>query len=490
MRALDLTRRQPAWLSVAVVLAFWAIIYLPGLGTLEIKGEEGRRILPAVRMLQTGDYIVPYVGSDPYFTKPPLVNWLVAASFRGFGMRNEWTARLPSALAVLAVALAFAIVARRSLGANGSLAAALIWLTNLGIIEKGRLIEIEALYVSLAGLGFICWLSWWQERRSPWLTWTLPWIFLGLGMLAKGPLHLLFFYAVVVAILYRERAMRNLFHPAHFVGLALMLAIFAAWAIPCLQTMQAENVAHTWQRQFSGRLSGEDFKLSGWVMNIPRGLAYFLPWTLLLGWAAVRRPAFASERTAQIASGLAWGIALSFLVISILPGALPRYTMPLLAPAAWLVALLLTAQRWELPAWLRWNKPAVLPPELRLPAMLAFLACFAIALYTFAIMPLRQQRAKIRPIAHQINAIVPAAEPLFAVDPDYQPALFYVREPIVYLPRLSDVPADARYLLIQPQQEQEAVASMQWQPRTGRPILRLDDYRKKQLILLEIRAGN
>ena len=127
------------------------------------------------------------------------------ASFKLFGHRNEWTARLPSVLCVLAVALAFITVARASLGANGSLIAALIWMANFGMIEKGRLIEIEALYVSLFGLALICWLSWWQQRRSVWLTWTVPWIFLGLGLLAKGPLHLFFFYAVVIAVLYRER---------------------------------------------------------------------------------------------------------------------------------------------------------------------------------------------------------------------------------------------------------------------------------------------
>ena len=67
-------------------------------------------------MLETGNYIVPEVGGKPYFRKPPLVNWLVAASFKFFGVRNEWTARLPSALSVLAVALAFVTVARASLG--------------------------------------------------------------------------------------------------------------------------------------------------------------------------------------------------------------------------------------------------------------------------------------------------------------------------------------------------------------------------------------
>ena len=58
--------------AVLVVLLAWAVIYLPALGSIAIKGEEGRRILPAMGMLQTGNYIVPEVGGNPYFRKPPL----------------------------------------------------------------------------------------------------------------------------------------------------------------------------------------------------------------------------------------------------------------------------------------------------------------------------------------------------------------------------------------------------------------------------------
>src|SRR5216684_955931 len=216
--------------SLLIVLLVWAAIYLPALGSLAIKGEEGRRILPAIRMLETGNYIVPQVGSNPYFRKPPLVNWLVAASFKIFGVRNEWTARLPSAIAVLAVAIAFVTVARASLGPSGSTVAALIWLTNIGMIEKGRLIEIEALYVSLCGLAIIFWLSFFLQNKSPWLIWLPAAVFLGLGLLAKGPMLLLFSYGIVVAVLAYSKEWRVLFHPAHFVALAVMFGIAAAWA--------------------------------------------------------------------------------------------------------------------------------------------------------------------------------------------------------------------------------------------------------------------
>src|SRR6266576_3670331 len=266
-------------LAVAVVVVIWAVIYLPALGSIAIKGEEGRRILPAIRMLDTGDYIVPQVGSSPYFRKPPLINWLVAGSFKAFGVRNEWTARLPSAIAVLAVAMAFVTVARASLGSMGSIIAALIWMTNIAIIEKGRLIEIEALYVSLCGLAIIFWLSF--LGKSPWLIWVPASIFLGLGLLAKGPTHLIFFYAIVFAVLWQTKEWRLLIHPAHFAGLAIMLGIFAAWAIPFLHSTTTHVAAAKWSNQFTGRLQGIDFKFVSWIQNIPRSLIYFLPWVLL-----------------------------------------------------------------------------------------------------------------------------------------------------------------------------------------------------------------
>ena len=143
--------RRTAYLLLVILV--WAALYFPALGSLAIKGEEGRRILPGITMLQTGNYLVPQVGGETYFRKPPLVNWLVAASFKITGVQNEWTARLPSVVCVLLVALAFATVARPSLGDRGSTIAALMWLINAGIIEKGRLIEIEALYVSLCALA-------------------------------------------------------------------------------------------------------------------------------------------------------------------------------------------------------------------------------------------------------------------------------------------------------------------------------------------------
>jgi 4-amino-4-deoxy-L-arabinose transferase-like glycosyltransferase len=442
----------------------WAAIYLPRLGSLEIKSEEGRRILPAVTMLDTGNFLVPQIGSEPYFRKPPLVNWLVAGSFKFFGARNEWTARLPSVLCVLAVALALVTIARRSLGPNGAIAAALMWLTNFGLLEKGRMIEIEALYVSLSALAFICWLSCWRDRR--WLAWTGAGVFLGLGLLAKGPLHLFFFYSVVVAVLWQERELRQLVNWPHFAGVVVMLAIFAAWAIPCLESAHAAHVTAVWSRQLSGRLGGDDFKFANWIVNIPRGLGYLLPWAVLLPFARFRLIENKADR--KLCRGLSLGVAVPFLVVSLLPSGLPRYNMPLLAPAIWLLAVFIREHAFVWPKPLRkaitWTVVVVV---------------VAMLVYSLALIPFLEQRAKIRPLAAQLDGAIPPNEQLFAVDPDYQPYLFYLHRPIVYVDHVDQLSPDAHYILVQPGKEEAAVAS------GAQPILRLKDYRGHSIILLK-----
>lgn len=465
--------------SICLVIACWAAIYLPGLGSLEIKGEEGRRILPAVTMLETGNYLVPQVGSEPYFRKPPLVNWLVAGSFKLTGVQNEWTARLPSALCVLLVALAFLIAARTSLGPNGSLFAALIWLANFGIIEKGRLIEIEALYVSLFALAFIFWLSGWRQRPAAWSTWTVPWLFLGLGILAKGPVHLFFFYAIVFAVLYLDGRLGRLLGLKHLAGLLIMIAIFAAWAWPYWRTMSGANVGQTWSAQLSGRFTGDDFKLRSWVLNIPRGLAYFLPWTLLL--PLVAKTKWRNDDDRKLVRALAWGAAVPFLLVNLLPGALPRYSMPALVPACWLMAMTLAAPE------VQWGGKVFAARRRRqFVVWTAAVAGLLLCLYAAAIMPALERRSKVKPIAARIDAAMPKGEALYAVDPDYQPFLFYVRSRLIYVSRVEDLPVTARYILVQGEREQELTNSLRWLPARPQTLTRITDYRSHTVILAKI----
>ena len=466
--------------AAAVVVSVWAVIYLPALGSIAIKGEEGRRILPAVRMLETGNYIVPQVGSNPYYRKPPLVNWLVAASFKIFGARNEWTARLPSALSVLAVAIAFVTVARASLGRRASIIAALIWMTNIGLIEKGRLIEIEALYVSLCGLAIIFWLSFFLQKKSPWLIWLPASVFLGLGLLAKGPTHLVFFYGIVVAVLAYSKDWRLLFHPAHFVALAIMLGIAAAWAIPFVHSTTSEIAMNKWSAQYTGRLKGIDFKFFSWIQNIPRGLIYFLPWLVLFPFARFSK--FHDEGEQRLTRALSWGTAVPFVAVNLIPGAVARYSMPAIVPASWLLGMICAGNA------LQWPRGSIKNERFFDKIVAAFvgigLVIGAIGYPVTAIV--LKDRQQVKKAAAEINALVPTSETLYAVNPDYQPVFFYITARVRYVSYVKNLPRDVRYFLVRNENETEAIAARKWAPLQARPIARVHDYSKREMVLFKL----
>jgi len=466
--------------AIAAVVLVWAAVYLPALGSIAIKGEEGRRILPAVRMLETGNYVVPQVGSNPYYRKPPLVNWLVAGSFKFFGARNEWTARLPSALSVLAVAIAFVTVARASLGARGSIIAALIWLTNIGIIEKGRLIEIEGLYVSLCGLAIIFWLSFFLQKKSLWLTWVLACVFLGFGLLAKGPAELVFFYGVVVAVLAYRKDWRTLVHPAHFVGLIIMIGIAAAWAIPFAHSATLQVAIGKWSGQYTGRLEGGDFKFLDWIQNIPRGLIYFLPWLLLFPFARLSK--LQDQNAQRLARALSWGTAVPFLTINLVPGALARYSMPAIVPASWLLGVICAGNA------LQWPRGRIRDERLWARIVAGFVALGlvigAIGYPVTAI--ILRDRQQVKKAAAEINALVPQNETIYAVNPDYQPVFFYVKAPVQYVSHVRNLPQNVRYFLVRTKNEPEALTARDWAPLRARPIARVQDYSKREMVLFKV----
>src|SRR2546429_5942435 len=128
------------------------------------------------------------------------------------------------------------------------------------MLDKGRLFEIEALYVTISGIAIIFWQSFCVQTKSPWLIWIPASIFLGLALLAKGPSHLVFFYAIVLAVLWQTKNWRLLHHPAHFAALAVMLAIFAAWAIPFTRSTPTHVVVSKSSVSFNGPLRGIEFK--------------------------------------------------------------------------------------------------------------------------------------------------------------------------------------------------------------------------------------
>ena len=488
--------------ALLIVFALWCAIFLPGLGSAELKGEEGRRIMPAVTMMEGGSWAVPHVGGKPFLRKPPLVQWCMAGTMKLFG-KNTWAARLPSVLSVLALAVVIIIATQGWLITEESLVAAIVMMTQVATIDKCRLAELEAVYVSLSGIAIVLWLSAWAKSESSWKLWLPAMVFNALAVLAKAPLHLLFFYAIVVAVLMRERNLRTLLEPAHFAGLLIMAGIIAAWAVPYFREVAAAEVGQVWQRQFVGRVTGAEMDLKKYLLNIPSGLANHLPWVLfapLLWVRGVNDTMY--PRGCSVLVGARNAVVVCFFVLLLIPGVLPRYVQPLVAP----FSLILAPVLWNCPRrfrpWWRYaafglslslflcalagpcvvaaygRDPGATPiwlsaiglllvigaslclmqlrrrlhETLHLTLWTGIVAAMAMINMAAVAMPVIKRSDNIRPFAEQIDARL-GGERLIAYNlDDYAPllgVLFYLDEtPISYAPETSDAPKEPAFYLV------------------------------------------
>jgi hypothetical protein len=173
------------------------------------------------------------------------------------------------------------------------------------------------------------------------------------------------------------------------------------------------------------------------------------------------------------------------MAVNLAPAALPRFAMPALGPAAWWFGELLSRDNLRWPRWLGGKTFSTKSRNWIVLAVVA-LTCLALVGYAFLAVPRLQSREKVRKHARQIDAVVPANTPLYAVDPQYQPYLFYVRAPIRYVRTINELPPDTRFFLVQARNEREAQTTSHWSPHHAQLVLRIKDYRNHEIIVFAV----
>jgi 4-amino-4-deoxy-L-arabinose transferase-like glycosyltransferase len=92
--------------SVAILTFTWLVLQVSGLFTPGLLDDVDSVYIEIAReMLRRHDYVTPYINGVRFFDKPPLMYWMAAGSMHLFGV-HDWAARIPLALAVLALLLA------------------------------------------------------------------------------------------------------------------------------------------------------------------------------------------------------------------------------------------------------------------------------------------------------------------------------------------------------------------------------------------------
>lgn len=333
------------WLARgALLLAGAAVLLFPGLGAMPLERAEIYFLDGARSMLERGDLLVPYYRGEPFFDKPPLTYWLMAACFRAFGF-DPGAARVVPASAALLVLLATLWLGSSLFDRRTAWISALVLATTGAFLGFGRVAMSDmllALWTTLAvAIGV-------RAVRGAPPAWPVALAaVLGLGFLTKGPIALLLPGLGLAWLAWTRRA--SLPRPpvaALLLGALAFAAIALGWFVMVQRRLGWDPLAHFFLRENLQRFAAAtyDAQRPFWYY-LTTYLAEGAPWSLFLplaAWRALR----GDTRDDGSRFLLAW-LGLMLVPLSLSRGKIDYYLLPFYPAASLVVGRFLATVPWR-----------------------------------------------------------------------------------------------------------------------------------------------
>ncbi|PMP94245.1 MAG: hypothetical protein C0169_06760 [Thermodesulfobacterium geofontis] len=227
--------------ATLILFFFGIILYLPFIGEKEFQGEEGRRVLIALQMLENKEFLIPKLFDEPYFNKPPLLNLALAGVFFLTKNYSEFTARAFSSFCLILASILLVFVWQNILKKSTKetyepslieiLLPGLIFLSLPEVIDKAIRAEIDGFYTMLITFALWSWFYLYEVKNKRTSAFIISGIFLGLGILTKTFQALIFFYLALLPYFIFQKRIRELLSVSHILGILTYLGVFSIWAI-------------------------------------------------------------------------------------------------------------------------------------------------------------------------------------------------------------------------------------------------------------------
>jgi len=349
LNALPQLRRNNVWDAILAGVAVFICLFT-GLGAFGLVGpDEPRYAWIARAMAETSDWVTPRLYGQPWFEKPILYYWTAAIGFR-LNLPAEWAARLPSAFAALAAAVAIGWLGWKHYGNEGKLSegpallAPLIFATSVAAIGFSRAATPDMLFSAFITLAMVCAARVLTNHRvlreaansnpvmrpgeSP--TLALFGAFLGLAVLAKGPAAVLLAGGAMALWALAASQWRAAFRLMNPVAIGAFCVVALPWYVLCASRnpdfIRIFIFQHNFQRYLTPVFQHKQpFWFFGWIT-----LLAVLPWSVLLIPAAQEGLRLWREKTWRDSPGFffaCWAI-FPILFFSASQSKLPGYILP------------------------------------------------------------------------------------------------------------------------------------------------------------------
>lgn len=209
------------WLAVALAAL---ALYTIGLGARDLWNPNEPIYGQAVReMVERDDWARPTIDGRHFDEKPVLTFWLGRAVAELRGEADETAVRLPSALAAVALVLLVGLWARRFVDERRALWAAALVGTTYIVFWTGRAAQVDLLLTLWVAAAHACLHG---KGRPPTWRFALAGLFVGLGLLTKGPVAALLVAMphAILAVLDRDARLLRGIGPWVASGVAIAAA--------------------------------------------------------------------------------------------------------------------------------------------------------------------------------------------------------------------------------------------------------------------------
>ncbi|MDP8214027.1 MAG: glycosyltransferase family 39 protein [Candidatus Euphemobacter frigidus] len=348
------TEKRWRWGEMLLILTagfllFWAV------GDRGLWAAEGRWAEINREMFLSGDFFHPTINGEPYFDKPLLTYWLISLVALVTGSLNEWSARIPSALAALAAVWVTMRLGRRLWSPRVGQIAGWFLLTGYGFLFWSRTATAESENL-LAVILCVAW-YWARRDRPTFTTFFVFWLIAFLGALTKGLTAVVVPVLAILPDLLRRGRWRVLLKPAHILALVLGVMIYLAPFVYASLTRPdygSSGLTLVFEENILRYFKPFDHRgpIHTYLYQIP---LLFLPWTPLF-LAAVAGTLAGWKKLDEKTRWLIQAIALIFLFFSLSGSRRSYYILPILPfIALWTSIFIVRMKDIRLERYRRWG---------------------------------------------------------------------------------------------------------------------------------------
>jgi dolichol-phosphate mannosyltransferase len=328
-------RDSLAWWLGCVLTVMAALLFFSRLGCPLQEPEEPRYAEIARQMWQANEFVVPLLHGQPYYDKPPLLYWLIMASYSLFDV-HDWSARLVSCAAAFCTVIVTFFWGKHVVGARAAFAGALMLCLSARFVYLGRLLTTNillCLWVVTALAAAHAALRGPSLRRGWWL---LSAAACGLGILTKGPVALVLAAVPMLVYVALDPRVPQPRLSAWLGYAAAALAVAAPWYVLVLARDPGFGTYFFWQHNVVRFVAPFDHEEPVWFY-LPSLLLGMLPWSLLLVPLAKSLRGVAVEAGANRPPALGFFLLASawcFLFFSLAGCKRSGYILPAMPPLA------------------------------------------------------------------------------------------------------------------------------------------------------------